>query len=180
MDGTQSIGSEPLITEWLSTGIATFSTSSLAAGTHSITAIYSGDTLYNTSVSTAITQVVNMPVSTTTTLTSSSNSSVYGQSATFTATVTPSSGTGSTPTGMVTFYDNGVPFTNGTNPFPPYTPTPVNVQLVDGVATFTPGMGYSNLAVGTNAITAVYNGTIPYMGGSDPPYGRIRQRPSLK
>ena len=114
----------------------------------------------------------------TTVLTSSSNSSVYGQSVTFTATVTPSSGTGSTPTGMVTFYDNGVPCTNGIDPFT-NTPTPVNVQLIDGVATFTPynGTGQpsfgsaSNMVVGTNSITAVYNGTMPYMGGSDPPYG---------
>jgi hypothetical protein len=45
----------------LSSGVATFSTSSLAVGTQSITAVYSGDTNFTTSTSSALSQVVNTP-----------------------------------------------------------------------------------------------------------------------
>ena len=43
-----------------------FSTSSLSIGTHSITAVYAGDTNYTTSTSTAVSQVVNQASTTTT------------------------------------------------------------------------------------------------------------------
>ena len=43
----------------LSSGVATFSTSSLAVGTQSITAVYSGDANFTTSTSSAVSQVVN-------------------------------------------------------------------------------------------------------------------------
>src|SRR2546422_1973861 len=64
----------------------TFSTSALSVATHSITATYVGDGNFNTSTSAAVSQVVNK-ANTTTTLTSSTNPSVFGQSVTFTRTV---------------------------------------------------------------------------------------------
>ena len=78
-------------------GVATFSTSSLAGGTQSITAVYPGDANFITSTSTVVSQVVNQ---TTTTLVLDSTGA---QSLTFTVTVTASPGLG-TPTGTVTFY----------------------------------------------------------------------------
>ena len=65
MDGTTEIG-----TGTLDSGTATYSTTSLSVATHSITAVYVGDTNYATSTSTAVSQVVDQ-AATTTTLTSS-------------------------------------------------------------------------------------------------------------
>jgi hypothetical protein len=53
-DGTTNIGSGTLNTS----DVATFSTSTLAVGTHSITAVYAGDTNFQTSTSSAVSQVV--------------------------------------------------------------------------------------------------------------------------
>ena len=70
-------------------GVATYTTTafqlSLGSG-HSITAAYGGDVNFTTSTSTALSQTVNQD-STTTSVASSTNPSVYGQSVTFTATV---------------------------------------------------------------------------------------------
>ena len=44
-------GTTPLDTETLKAGVATFSTSTLTVATHSITAVYSGDTNFTTSTS---------------------------------------------------------------------------------------------------------------------------------
>jgi hypothetical protein len=74
---------------------------------------------------------------TTTTLSSSANPSLFGQSVTFTATV--SSKTGDTPTGTVTFSDG--PTSLGT------------VALTSGEASFT----MSSLSIGSHSITAQYN-----------------------
>ena len=71
-------GSTTLGTGTLSGGTATFSTSQLAVGPNSITAVYGGDTNFTTSTSSALTQTVNQD-GTTTTVTSSANPSVFGQ-----------------------------------------------------------------------------------------------------
>ena len=77
---------------------------------------------------------------TTTSLLSSLNPSVFGQSVTFTATVAPTTGVG-TPTGTVTFFDGA-------------TPLGAPVALAGGTAAFTT----STLAAGSHPITATYNG----------------------
>ena len=100
-DGTTTLG-----TGTLSSGKATFSTSTLKAGSHSITAAYGGDTNYNTSTSSPLTQTVNK-ASSTTALSSSANPSTYGSSVKFTATVTPSA-----CTGTVTFLDGKLDIRN--------------------------------------------------------------------
>jgi hypothetical protein len=86
----------------LSAGQATFTTASLAVASHSITATYGGDIFFKISDSTAspLTHVVN-PASTTTTVASSVNPSVFGQSVTFTATVNAAAPGAGTPTGTV-------------------------------------------------------------------------------
>ena len=68
----------------------------LTVGSHSITADYSGSTDYKASTSPVLTETVNQET-TTTTVTSSLNPSIFGERVILTATVKPS-GTGS-PTG---------------------------------------------------------------------------------
>src|SRR6185369_12848813 len=73
------------------------------AGAHTLTATYSGDGSFNGSLDTE-SHTVNA-ADTTTNLTSSVNPTVFGQSTTFTATVTTNApGTG-TPVGSVQFKD---------------------------------------------------------------------------
>src|SRR5215471_19662196 len=79
-----------------------FSTTSLSAGSYSITMVYASDSVSAASISSAVTQTVQSVGTTTTAVGSSPNPSVFGQSATFTATVTSGSGT---PTGRVTFLE---------------------------------------------------------------------------
>jgi hypothetical protein len=126
-------GSAILATVTLSGGTASFSTSSLTTGTHAITAVYSGDSNFSGSTSPALSQVVKAPIITKTTLTSSQNPSTVGQSVTFTATVTASSGT---PDGTVTFDDG--------------TTVLATVNLAAGVATYST----STLAKGKHTIKA--------------------------
>jgi len=118
---------------------ATCTTSTLAAGTHNlITAVYNGDGSFYASTSAAISGTVNQ-ASSTTGLGSSPNPSTYGQSVTFTATVTSSAGT---PTGSVTFKDGAATLGTGS----------LNGS---GQATFST----SSLGVGPHSsITAVYSG----------------------
>src|SRR5205814_6461665 len=97
-------GATPLATNTLSSGQATFTTSSLSVASHTISAVYNGDSNFNTSTSPNLTQTVNKD-STTTTLASSPNPSVFGQPVIFTATATAlAPGTGP-PTGTVAFSD---------------------------------------------------------------------------
>jgi hypothetical protein len=111
MDGGSSLGAPQALN---ASGQAALSTSTLNAGTHSITASYSGDTNFNrtgTGASTAspLSQVVNS-ANTSVAVSSSLNPSIFGQPVTFTATVTNASGTGVTPTGSVQFVVDGSSF----------------------------------------------------------------------
>jgi len=100
------------------------------------------------SASAAILQVANALTPTTTSLASAPNPSVFGQSVTFTATV---SGSGGTPTGSVSFYDSGASLGSG--------------ALSGGVATY----GTAALAVGTHTITATYNGDSTFASSASTP-----------
>src|SRR5204862_1153242 len=121
----------------LAAASATCATSTLSVGSHSITAVYSGDTNFTTSTSAVLTQVVNQS-STTTTLTSSANPSVFGQSVTFTATVAAVAPGAGTPTGTVTFKDGGATLGIG--------------NLSSGQAT----LSTTSLSVASHSVTAVY------------------------
>ena len=85
-------------------GQATLNYSFTSPGQSSIVATYSGDSTFQPSRSARLKQKVTK-AATTTTLTSSPNPSQVGQSVTFTATVTGQYG--GTPTGSLTFKDNG-------------------------------------------------------------------------
>src|SRR5439155_6287947 len=100
-DGS-NLGSPVPVSTTLGVTTASLSTAALAGGTHTISASYSGDNNFTNSASNPITQTVGK-VSTTTTLVSSANLSVWGQSVTFTVTVTGNSG--GSPTGVVILSD---------------------------------------------------------------------------
>ena len=98
----------------MSGGTAQASTTSLSVGSHTVSAQYSGNTSFNSSSgSLSGGQTVNK-ADTTTGVTSSLNPSAFGQNVTFTATVTPGSGSG--PGGTVQFVMDGSNFGAGCYP----------------------------------------------------------------
>jgi hypothetical protein len=129
---SQTLGMIPL-----GGGVATVTTSTLTIGQHAIQASYSGDGTFSSSSGDVLQTVIKH--GTTTAVTASPNPSNFGQSVTFTATV---SDPGGTPTGSVTFRDNNTSQTLGTIP------------LSGGVAT----IATSTLTVGNHVILASYSG----------------------
>ena len=131
-------------------GQAAFTTSALAVGTHSVNATYSGNAGYASVSSAVLTEVVNPSsnVSTTTSVMSSINPAVFGQSAVFTATVTAG---GPVPTGNVIFIDG-----TGT----------LGTVALNGAAQAL--FVTSALSVGSHSITAMYVGNANYAGSTSP------------
>jgi Bacterial Ig-like domain (group 3)/FG-GAP-like repeat len=119
--------------------------SALAPGTHSIRAVYLGNSTYDISTSATISQVVL--AASTTSLTSTPNPSTSGESVVFTATVTSS--IGAPPDGET------IAFKRGTTVIGTGT-------LSGGSATFTT----STLPVGTIGITAAYAGDTSFAGST--------------
>ena len=142
-DGTTLIATTPL-----SGSTAAVSTAALTAGTHSITAQYLGDGNFSSSTSSPATVPVRM-ASTTTNLSSSASTSVFGQSVTFTATIGVVAPGAGVPTGSVTFKDGSTTLGTGT----------LNST---GQATF----ATTTLAVGSHTITAVYGGDPNFSGST--------------
>jgi hypothetical protein len=127
----------------LSSGAATFVTSTLSAGSHSIQATYSGDSNFGGSTSNTVTQIVNA-AGTATAVSSNGNPSNFGQQVTFTATVTPSPGSN----GSVTFVIDGT--------------SEATVALSSGKATYS----ISSLSVGKHTVQANYSGATNYASSS--------------
>jgi hypothetical protein len=144
MDGGTSLGSSNL-----SAGVATLSTSTttLVAGSHAITAKYSGDSHFTVSTSASYAQVVN-PAATNTTLASNTNPSTSGQSVTLTAHV--SSAISGTLSGSVSFYLDGE------------TTALASVSLSGGSAQYST----NSLAAGTHSLIATFVSTNSNFGGS--------------
>jgi sugar lactone lactonase YvrE len=118
------------------TGSFAFSTASLAIGTHTLTAAYAGDSNNAAAVSATITVVVQQAQSVTT-LSSSANPSVFGQSITLTAAITSDSPSIS---GSISFMDGATALGS--------------VPVLNGAAS----LASSGLAFGAHRITAVYSG----------------------
>ncbi len=135
----------------LSSGAATSgATTTLAEGTHTVTAVYSGSTNFITSTGTLSGgQVVNQ-ASSTTTVGSSLNPSAYGQSVSFTANVAAVAPGSGTPTGTVQFNIDGSAFGSP-------------VTLSSGSAT---SGTTSTLADGTHTVTAVYSGSTNFLAST--------------
>ena len=118
---------------------ASFSTSLLVGGAHTITAVYPGDGNNGVAYSAGLAHTVNDSRSTTTTalaLTSGSNPSAFGAAVTYTATVT-----GSAASGTVVFYDGA---------------TAIGSAALNGSAQAT--LSTSGLAVGWRPLRAAYLG----------------------
>lgn len=130
-------GQNLLATATLTNGVATYSTSALALGTHSLTASYGGSSIYNASTSAALAEVVK--ANTSTVVSSSANPATVGAAVTFTATVSPSAATGA-----IQFLDGSTILGSTT--------------LSNGSASFST----SALAAGTHSISAVYGGSGSY------------------
>ncbi len=98
-------GAAKLGEDTLSGGFASIDVSSLAVGTHVITAKYLSDGSFADGSGTA-SQTVNK-IGTTTAVTTSTGTSAFGEAVSFTAVVTPASAAGGTPTGTVIFMTGG-------------------------------------------------------------------------
>jgi Bacterial Ig-like domain (group 3)/Beta-propeller repeat len=142
LEGTAVLGTGTLNGD----GLATFSTLSLVAGSHTITAAYGGDTSSAASSSSPVDVTINGPAlaPTTTTLTGAPSIADVGQFVTFTARVRTSFVSG-------TLIDDSVLFTIDEG-----ASTSVPLQWVDGqdVATLTT----STLATGTHDVIASFGG----------------------
>ncbi len=142
LDGTSSLGSGTLD----GTGTATFSTTSLAAGTHSITASYAGDAGNSASVSTAVSVTVQAAAPSFAISLSPTSTVMSGAGSTTTmVTVTPAGGFNQ----AVSFACSGLP-ANATCSFSPPTVTP------SGAAATT------TLTIQTGVVSAL----LPIAGGS--------------
>src|SRR5580700_10783411 len=123
--------------------VATCTTAALAVGSHTVTAVYSGNATYATSTSAPVTQVVTMG-STTTVVAASVNPSVSGQTVTYTATVSAVAPASGTRTGTVAFQDGGVVIAG------------CGAKAVAVAGTATCAVAYAG--PGTHTITATYSG----------------------
>ena len=122
---------------------ATCATAALAAGTHSVSAAYSGNASNLASTSSVLSQVVNSgAVATSTTVATSLTPSIVGASVTFTATVT-----GSAPTGTVNFKDGATSIAGC-----------AAVALAGSGNARTATCATAALVAGTHSVTAAYSG----------------------
>jgi hypothetical protein len=135
---------------------ASFSTSGVAAGSHAVTANYSGGGSFLGSTGTLASGLTVSQANTGTLVVASANPVLVGQSVQLTATVlsalwSPSSagGVGVIPTGVVSFYDGTTLLGQAT--------------LNSAAGTSTVSISTSNLAVGGHTITAVYGGDHNYL-----------------
>jgi hypothetical protein len=145
LDGTTKIGTGTLVG-----GQVTFSDAKLTAGSHNITAVYGGDSVFAGSTSTALQEVVSK-AHTATTLTVSPSPGTVGAPITLTAVLAALAPGGGIPQGTVTFRD-------GT--------TTIGTARLDGTGTAT--LQVSTLGAGTHNLTAVWFGDSNYVGSTSP------------
>ena len=149
MDGATTLGNATLS----ASDVAQFSTSSLVAGNHNITAIFGGSTNDNKSTSNTVVQIVNLNTAALS-LTASQNPADVGQSVTFTASasgIMP----GTTPD-TVTFYD-------GSNSI---GSVPLNAAGVALIST-------NSLTLGTHSITATLAATTTHTSATSAPVSEV-------
>ena len=142
-DGASVIGS-PCTLVTTTTTTCAITTSTLAGGARSITAVYSGDTNYAGATSSALVQTVNT-APTTTTVSSGTNPSVSGTNVIFTATVS----TGAT--GTVTIKDGTTTLGSA-----------CTLSTTNGITSCTVTAALTNTPSASHSITAVYSGDTNY------------------
>jgi hypothetical protein len=152
LDGTAVIGTGALSAgQQAGTALAQFQTTTLAVGTHSITATYAGDA--NVKASASAPQTVTIGKATSTTLLAVSAASITAaQSETLTAKVTGL--LSPAITGTVTFFDGTTSLGSG--------------NLTVAAGTGTASLTVPTLAVGAHSITASYSGDTNYTASISP------------
>lgn len=138
-DGSTSLGSAPL-----DNGQAAIDVTDFSVGSHSLTAVYSGDAMADGSTSPPVLQQVSA-AATTTSLSVSSNPSNVGEAITLTSSV---NGAGGPVTGTVVFSDG--------------TTQIASANLVDGTAK----AQVSSLSLGQHSLTATYNSQANWTGST--------------
>jgi parallel beta-helix repeat protein len=136
----------------LSSGVATFSISTLAVGDNEIVASYEGAQGFNASQSAQLDQVVSQDV-TTTLLSSSTTVSNPGQAVSFTAVISPAHSFSGVVSGTVDFFDV----------------SPSGVRTLLGEVTVSGNQAVlttTTLSVGTHNVVAVYNGNSDLQGST--------------
>ena len=142
-DGATSLGTGTVDGSGKAT-LTTVGTTSLSAGSHPITVVYSGDANFNTSTSNQRTHLVTQATGAVTAVIATNlNPAIYGDSVTFTLTV--SSTVGVTPTGTVTLMDAA-------------SSLGVVTLNAAGAGTLT----VPNFTAGAHTITATYSGDRNY------------------
>jgi Bacterial Ig-like domain (group 3) len=146
-----------------SAGIAVFTTSNLAIGSHTITATYSGNSSYETATSAPLAQTIGK-IPTAVTLSPSAPTQLLNNSVIFAATVSAAS---PTPTGTVTFLEGTTVLgtvalnTNGT--------------VVALAKSADAAYATSALATGSHQIVAVYSGDASFAPSTSAPVTYIVQ-----
>jgi sugar lactone lactonase YvrE len=146
----------------LSNGIATLTTNALALGDHFITATYAGDANFTGSKSSALNESITKAL-TTAVIASSANPAFFGAPITFTVTVSSSSP--GTPTGIVSLMEGASTLGTGS---------------LDGSghASFTTNTGASPLSPGLHFISAVYTGDANFVGSATQPIVQTINQPT--
>jgi predicted extracellular nuclease len=135
-DGATTLGTGTLA-PGATSSTASFTATGLAVGAHSLTAVYSGDTIFATSTGSLTLTVA--AVTSATTLSALPTTTTFGLAVALTANVTSNLGV---PTGTVQFFDGA-------------TALGAAQTLSGGTTT----LNTTTLAVGTHSVTAVYSGT---------------------
>jgi autotransporter-associated beta strand protein len=138
-------GSSAAVVPLNTSGVATYSTSTLSPGNHNVIASFANAQGNFSFVSKSLNPFVVNPAVTTTTLTPQPSVTLYGEPITITATVAAVAPAGGVPPGTVTFSIDGVP----------QAPVTLNAQ---GKAVFTSG----TVDVGARTIVATYSGAPAY------------------
>jgi hypothetical protein len=151
-DGSTQLATVPLGNDGVA-GEAQLTMSAFTAGTHMLTATYSGDANHTGSTSSAVSVTVS-PDSTITGLKTLGSSFAFGQPIVLSGAVAPANSSVNTVTGSLAFYDGSTLL--GT--------FPVGVEGVVASATFTA----PDLSPGMHTLTAVYSGDADHAGSTSP------------
>jgi hypothetical protein len=154
LDGTTVLGTGTIN----AAGIATLTTSTLAIGSHPVTASYGGDSAYNASTSAVLTEVVGK-IPTVITIVASAPAQLLHTGVTFTANVTASS---PNATGTVTFMEGTTVL--GSAPLSANGGVVVTLTTNANAAYATTG-----LATGLHQIVAVYSGDGAFASSTSAP-----------
>src|SRR2546425_1128107 len=155
-DGATVLGTATLVN-----GSASISISTLAVGSHPLTAAYGGSATFAASTSAVVTQIVNAPAAaaTTTTLTSTPNPSTTGQAVTLNATVTSAAGA---PDGTAALREGAT-----------VLGTPLLVNNSASIVT-------STLAAGSHPLTAAYNGSATFAASPSAVVTQVVNAPAVR